>query len=412
MNNTFTPVQMATGKIELGLTRLASRYPFHAHVLEQFKLVPMPEVSTMGVAIVDGTLLLVFSTVFVLQTPINSLVGVLHYECNHVVLGHLLNDPKDYPDEWARTVAQEVTVNEFVSEPLPGEPILLEQFPRLPPLESTKQRYDRLTKRKKRFPISSPLECSDDPAGSAASSGASSGAGQHTTDDHEIWQQALSDPAAAQAAIRAAVQLAVLTVGITGLPQALQDAIADLGVGTKSANQKYQVQGGRPGHLDWRKHLRRQLGRLPQTQPTLSRPSRRLPELVGLVPGSSGRASRPNVMAVIDTSGSITPKLIEDIDGELRRLARWYAVTVVECDCEIHAVYRYRRLVEVTGRGGTDFHPPLEADFLRRHRADVVVYFMDGEGPAPERPPRVPVIWCLVEGGVVPAPWGRPIFMG
>jgi predicted metal-dependent peptidase len=116
-------------------------------------------------------------------------------------------------------------------------------------------------------------------------------------------------------------------------------------------------------------------------------------------------------MAVLDTSGSIPDEVLEIIDGELRMLASGHDVTVVECDAEIHRVAPYRRLEAVSGRGGTDLRPPLEPGVLRKLRPDIVVYFTDGLGPAPEAAPAVPVIWCLVPGGTEPAEWGQVVRM-
>jgi predicted metal-dependent peptidase len=116
-------------------------------------------------------------------------------------------------------------------------------------------------------------------------------------------------------------------------------------------------------------------------------------------------------MAVIDTSGSITPELLELINAELASLAGDYRVTVVECDVKIHRVYPYRKIREVQGRGGTDFTPPFKPAFLRQHRPDLVIYFTDGFGPAPERAPRIPTIWCLTPIGERPCKWGRVIQM-
>ena len=48
---------------------------------------------------------------------------------------------------------------------------------------------------------------------------------------------------------------------------------------------------------------------------------------------------------------------------------------------------------------------------LRRHRADLVIYFTDGHGPAPEDAPQVLVIWCLTPGGKAPTPWGMVVRM-
>jgi predicted metal-dependent peptidase len=114
-------------------------------------------------------------------------------------------------------------------------------------------------------------------------------------------------------------------------------------------------------------------------------------------------------MAVIDTSGSMSAELLSAVGGELGRLARFYQVLVVECDFAVRRAYRYRPLQAAVGRGGTDLRPPLERTFLREHRPDLVLYFTDGIGPAPERPPAIPVVWCILPGGVRPARWGRQI---
>jgi len=116
-------------------------------------------------------------------------------------------------------------------------------------------------------------------------------------------------------------------------------------------------------------------------------------------------------MAVIDTSGSVTTDLLELINAELARLAKDYEVTVVECDAVIQQVYRYQPLKVFHGRGGTDFRPPFEPGFLRQHKPDLVIYFTDGAGPAPESQPRVRVLWCLIPLGEAPCTWGRVIKM-
>jgi predicted metal-dependent peptidase len=132
--------------------------------------------------------------------------------------------------------------------------------------------------------------------------------------------------------------------------------------------------------LDWRILLRRYAGQVLEIRPVYNRPSRRFPELVGILPGKARQALRPKVLAAIDTSGSITPELLTLIDGELGCLAKHHEVTVVECDARIHAVYPYRKLDRVHGRGGTDLRPPLEKSFLGQHKPDLVVYFTDGYG--------------------------------
>ena len=117
-------------------------------------------------------------------------------------------------------------------------------------------------------------------------------------------------------------------------------------------------------------------------------------------------------MAVIDTSISMTSEMLDEISAELALLTQTHEVTVVECDTEIHRVYPFEPIKNVHGRGNTSFLPPFEAEFLQEHRPDVILYFTDGEGEAPEQKPPVPVFWCLMEGGQKPAPWGKEIWMG
>ena len=309
-------------------------------------------------------------------------MGVLLHEVHHVVFGHVFADPVDYPDRWARTIAEEVTVNEFIKESLPDGVILLKDFPSLSPMQSTDDRYEILKKEivRKRIVV---------PVGQPLGEGQGSGG---VLDDHTVWEEAQQDVGNSKATVESILQDVVMEVGLNRVPNELKDALRKMGIGDTPGGGQYDLLGGRSGQLDWRRLLRRYVGQILQVRPTFSRPSRRFPNLVGIVPGKCRQGERPRVMAVIDTSGSITPELLELISAELELLARHYTVIVVECDAKVHAVFEYRvPLAAVHGRGGTDFRPPLARKFLRKHRPDLVVYFTDGFGPAPQRAPQVPV---------------------
>jgi predicted metal-dependent peptidase len=333
----------------------------------------------MAVSVPGEDLLLSYAPDFVLSITLAELGGVLLHECHHVIFNHMSMKPKDFPDHFALTVAQEVTVNEFIREPLPGG-VLLKDFPQLPPNESTEERYRRLFD-PNRLPLS-----------------------VVTIDSHEPWQEGEQS----SQAIWEIVQDVAAEVDVTQLPKPLQEAIGKLaGDDTDAALESLKPSGS--GTIDWTAQLRRYTGQVLEIRPVYTRPPRRFPEMVGILPGQSRQANRPKVMAIIDTSGSITSELLNQINGELTRLAKKHTVTVVECDCVIHRVYPYKLLTSVCGRGGTDLRPPLERDFLRKHKPDIIVYFTDGYGEAPARSPVVPVIWCLLPGGRIPAPWGRVV---
>lgn len=406
-----TPISQKTdtapGKIRIAIQRLAGRYRFHAKVLERFNVLRRPEVETMGVTAAGDAIKLYYNPDFVERISLDELGGVLLHEVHHVLFRHIFADPADYPDRWARIVAEEVTVNEFITEPLPGNPILLKAFPKLPRMESTDRRYRRLTRHNPRFPIVG--------AGGevlAGTRGTARGKKSGVPDDHSVWDEAKTEGQRAEAAVRAAIQDAALQVDPSAIPDYLKQALAGMGIGSISGDGEYALHKTARGQLDWRRLLRRYTGQVLTIQYDFRRPSRRFPNLVGVIPGRRRQGGRPKVMAVIDTSGSITPELLEQIDAELARLASQHEVLVVECDAEIHNVYPYKPVRSVSGRGGTDFQPPLEASFLRRHGPELIIYFTDGYGPAPDNAPQVPVVWCLTPDGEKPASWGRVIQMG
>jgi predicted metal-dependent peptidase len=164
--------------------------------------------------------------------------------------------------------------------------------------------------------------------------------------------------------------------------------------------------------VPWQKVLRRFVGRQTFFQPSYLRPSRRFPELVGILPGSTRRPGKPRVLAVIDTSGSITDALLGQIARELASVGASREVVIVECDALIQRIYPFKgELRDVRGRGGTDLRPPFERAVLGKIRPDLVVYFTDGEGPAPVEAPRMPVLWCLTPGAKAPVTWGQSVWM-
>lgn len=398
MNAADTTAERAAGAMRLGLRRLLRDFPFHAALVGQAAVEADPALDTMAVTVRGATLLL-YSPAFACSCSLDELAGVLQHECNHVIFGHLMADPADYPDREARLIAEEITVNEWVRAPLPGRPILLADYPQLPPDEDTEARYARLAKAggtdAKRWPCG-PL---------------------NPLDDHSAWASARAAGAAGRLAIQVAARQALggLTPGQRrSLPAALLGQIGRICGDSPGDVTETLPGGGRSATpVDWRAALRRFVARSVEVRPQFARPPRRFPRLAGVVPGRALRPGKAKVMAVIDTSGSVTPDLLARISAELDRLARLNEVIVVECDAAVQRTYTYRGpLDHVRGRGGTDLRPPLEPSFWRPLRPDVAVYFTDGYGPAHERQPGLPVLWCLVPNGQPPADWGKVVRIG
>lgn len=381
----------------------------------------------MGVTIRDARLQFWYAPEFICHCDFDELIGLLHHEINHVLFGHLLVQPDEFPNQFARVVAEEVTVNEWIVERLPGNPITLEQHPCLPPLEDTATRYARLVEdspRSGRKSVRSAPKTVPTGRELVQSGQNSPGAGQETEssedkisllplDNHEIWEHAQKNLHVGRLVISTAVRQARDAISQRDweqVPHGVRVQIDVLTGDPKSDGLAEIIHSELTGLINWNQVLRRFLAKTLQRRPVLHRVPRRFPELIGIVPGSSQSAARHQVMAVIDTSASMSVDMLEQIGGELCYLARNCDVTVVECDCEIQATYPFRgELTGVQGRGGTDLRPPFGADVLKRLRPAVIVYFTDGAGPAPTTPPKVPTIWCLSDSGLPPAKWGSVV---
>jgi predicted metal-dependent peptidase len=387
----MTSAIAAINAIVAARRRLVHKYPFHARFAAQWALSELASIETVGVTIQAGTIHLLFNPAFVVSCSVAELGAVLLHEIHHLLFGHVWMAPADYPDRRALVIAQEVSANEFVREPFPIRPVLLADYPRLPPNEDTVKRYHRLA--------SDCLSVKE----------------PDTLDDHSQWMDASRSPTTSEAVIKVAVEATLSAMSADEVQQIDEqtfDAVADLVAGNTSGSAIERIERTRCSHRDlsWRRLLRDFVRQGCEPQPTFMRAPRRFPAMLGMVPGRLRRPNRASVMTILDTSGSIGVRELALIVSEIELIAATNDVIVVECDAAIRRVYPFTaRLTMVQGRGGTDLRPPLESEFLAKHRPALAIYFTDGYGPAPSQRPRIPVLWCLTATGRRPATWGREV---
>ena len=100
----------------------------------------------------------------------------------------------------------------------------------------------------------------------------------------------------------------------------------------------------------------------------------------------------------IDTSGSLSTDNLVDIFKEIRHLSQQVGeITILECDAEVHRVYRYqyKQSITVEGRGGTDFNPVIEYYNTHAVRFDCLIFFTDGYVPQPTIKPLKPSLFVI-----------------
>jgi len=366
--------------------RLAAEQPLHAGILAQWKTIEDNTIPTMAIGYCRGRLLLLFNPFFIRSVTLDELAAVLSHEANHVLFGHCTRAPAEDENSAVMTIAAEVTVNEWVAGSLPGEPVVLRDYPLLPPNEDTLTRYDRLL--------------------------AILPAGKDTLDDHSHWAAIRASEHLAGALI--ATTIAKAWKALTPVQKAqirlpdMAKANIEAAVESTTRAELELIGVGRPS-IPWQQVLRKAVGRSLSKRSVFTKPPRRFPEMVGIFPGRARQSAKPRIMAVIDTSGSMSSSSLAAISAELDVMAKGHAVIVVECDCQIREVYPYRPIQQLSGRGGTDFRPVFEAPFLQQHRPDLLVYFTDGHGVVPAYKPKIPTIWCLTPYGQHPCVWGAVV---
>ncbi len=128
-------------------------YPYYAAVLARMQAVEDPYVPVMAVSAHGKHVWLHVNAGSVMKPEnIKFIKGVLLHEVHHVVLGHLTDPAYDSPAHAdLMELAMEVSANEYVREPLPGDPPVWLKYKEygLSSGQSTMERYELLVKARK-----------------------------------------------------------------------------------------------------------------------------------------------------------------------------------------------------------------------------------------------------------------------
>lgn len=178
--------------------------------------------------------------------------------------------------------------------------------------------------------------------------------------------------------------------------------------------------------VNWRSRLRhvlrRATGRVVSGQADFSmrRPSKRSYTRGVIRPSMVER--KVIVAMVEDSSGSMGAEQLrsarEEACGVFKQLGistAWFIDADAEVSCPPKMIsMRDLAILPVTGRGGTDFRPAIAAAQKLVPKPDILIYFTDGDGVAPDAPPKgMAVVWCVVPSRYrrKPAEWGELIFV-
>ena len=364
------------------------------------------------------------------KTPFDCVLGVGEHECLHVIFKHflrvqnrdaiLLGSDGNIVRVW--NLATDMAINQYISKPLPLNPIVPEMFS-FPRDLSAEQYYDLLVEKYKKsgnkinmsFPGmgGDPSDKEGEGEGEGGegddkdtnSGGEADGCG---LDDHSHWKEVPNDIAKKNDIENMAVRNAVV--------KAMEHAKKMGNMPGKLAEQIANII--KEPEVDYWALFRDYVGGAMKIDSyyTWKRPHRRYGE------EQKGKRSvrMGKLVLVIDTSGSIGDKEFAVFTTQIHyiRLVYKCEVDVIEIDADVQKHYKLRAGAkldtEFKGRGGTDFRPAFDYIKKKGLNPDVVVYLTDLDGTYPDKPPHYPLIWVATPNSYrlrtnKPVPFGKLI---
>ena len=154
----------------------------------------------------------------------------------------------------------------------------------------------------------------------------------------------------------------------------------------------------KPEIFNWKAYFRRLLGSIYDVS---VRSSRR--KLSKRFEGSAGiqHKKKVSILVAVDTSGSVSTKELQDFFSEIEYIYKAGArVTILQCDSRISSIDEYdgKKIPKITGRGGTDFNPPVEWYIKHKKEYASLIYFTDGECSLPVKRPSG-MVWVITSNG-------------
>jgi predicted metal-dependent peptidase len=379
-------------QLEQDIDGLLMHAPFYGHVFQGVGRVISSSVDTAGVAWSGQMYVLYVNPDFFGKLRLSERRAVLKHEVLHIVFRHLTRLKTRVPHVF--NIAADLAINQLCHG-LPEGALHIEDFMHLGLVrnETAEEYYDVLLKK--------------DPALLKKNTGDGEGTGESWEDcwaakgggrgTHARWGETtrtlegevLADWKAGDLALRARDMMSTRKGGGWGnMPAAL---VLEL----------QKIDEERRPRVDWKQMLRTFVSGSSHSslRTTLSRPSRRF----GTHPGTRVKRKK-RILVAVDTSGS-TEGLREMFFEELRQIwKQGVEIWVVECDAAVGATYPFTGETPKTlsGGGGTDFQPvfdwmlsPETPGPKHRGQFDGCVYFTDGYGPTPRKPPLCRLLWVL-----------------
>jgi predicted metal-dependent peptidase len=381
-----TPIFFKEGKkmdreardlIESAVSVLIVMQPIYGTVFLYLNKVETTSIPTMGVGPYRNTdLALYYNPEFTKSLSPVQRRAVLKHEALHILLNHLGRAQYYSYAPKAFNIAADMAINCHI-EGLPENGI----FPKtmgFPDFESADYYYNNLPKQDEELAALPSLQ------------------GKSLIDSHDDWHGTGADNEIISEKVRSISERAIREQEKKGWG----DIAGKLAQSIIAANKPV---------VNWKKEVRYFVNQivLAGKRSTRMRPNRRF----GYVNPGSKRDYTSSILVAIDTSGSVSDKLLQYFLAELNGMISCVKVDLIMFDTVLYdkpePFDKKRKDVKIKGRGGTCFEPPIKlADELGY---DGLVMFTDGYAPFPAKP-KTRMLWCVHEAdSKTTFPYGKKV---
>jgi predicted metal-dependent peptidase len=338
------------------------------------------KIETAGVAKHNINYKLLINPEFWDSLSLNHRIGLTKHEMLHLAFFHpLMKDT--YDDHQLFNIAADLEINQYIEDEfLPDGGLKLDSFPDmvLPERAGTRVYYDIL-KKNQNNPALQNLK-------SAMSQGLPQSEDGLNNPNHD-WKE-FEDMGEAEKRLmktQMEYQMKELAHEVTKSRGMVPGEIKEL-INNFTAFEQPK--------FDWRGYIRRFVGRSVKvyTKKLRRKFNKRFEDNPGLK-----IKQKKHILVAVDTSGSVSTDELKEFFSEVHHMHKTGSdITVVQCDTAISDIrpYKQSNKIELHGRGGTSFEPVVEYYDANQKKYTCLIYFTDGEAPAPAKP-KGHILWVL-----------------
>ncbi len=385
--------------LKLHAYRLLMDEPFFACLSRKLEKKPDRSIKTAGVYVnkQTGQFEMIYNPEFLDSLPEDQIKGVLKHEFYHLIFEHVTSrKPEGVPHKtW--NIAADLAINSHLVGELPAFACMpgVGPFENLPRHRSAEWYLKHITD-------DQVDQCGEGAGDSEAAEGGEPKPGSGQLDDHSGWDDKADSPA----------QEAAKQMAKERLKQAMKEAAQEAskspnGWGSIGGDLKKDILKKLETKVDWKKVLRYFI----KTSQRANKSStvRRINKRYAYIHPGKKVKRQAKIAIAIDQSGSVSDDMLEKFFGELNKLSKLAAFTVIPFDTSVDEklVYEWKQgkahKAERVMCGGTCFDAPTEY-VNKRGDFDGVIILTDMEAPAPKRC-KAQRMWMTDEQGA-----SRPYF--